>query len=97
MTSELTPRASRAQRRNTVLSALCLAAPLLGLLWVPWYAGGGPALAGVPFFYWYQFAWVPVSALLLLAAYRLRRADPPRTDPPRTDPPGPTLTRGGTP
>ncbi|RSM74311.1 hypothetical protein DMB66_01925 [Actinoplanes sp. ATCC 53533] len=79
------------------MSALCLAAPLLGLLWVPWYAGGGPALAGVPFFYWYQFAWVPVSALLLLAAYRLRRADPPRTDPPRTDPPGPTLTRGGTP
>lgn len=92
MTAELTPRASRARRRNTVLSALCLAAPLLGLLWVPWYAGGGPALVGVPFFYWYQFAWVPVSALLLLAAYRLRRADPPRTDPP-----GPTLTRGGTP
>ena len=97
MTSAFTPRASRARRRTTVLSVLCLAAPLLGLLWVPWYAGGGPALAGVPFFYWYQFAWVPVSALLLLAAYRLRRADPPRADPLDTDPPGPTLTRGGTP
>jgi len=71
-----------AHRARRVLAALCLAAPPLGLLWVPWYAGGGPALAGVPFFYWYQFAWVPVSAFLLLVAYRLRPV-PPRTAAPR--------------
>ncbi|WP_323445527.1 DUF3311 domain-containing protein [Streptomyces yaizuensis] len=59
-------------------AACCLLAPVVALLWVPWYAREGPALAGVPFFYWYQLAWVPGCALGLLAAYLLtrRRPDP---------------------
>ena len=73
----MTPNVTPPRRRNAVLAALCLAAPLLGLLWIPWYAGGGPALAGVPFFYWYQFAWVPMTAVLLLVAYRLTRGGTP--------------------
>ena len=49
----------------------CLAAPLAALLWVPWYARDRPRLAGMPFFYWYQLAWVPGCGLCLLAAYAL--------------------------
>ena len=59
----------------------CLAAPFAGLLWVPWYARDEPHLAGMPFFYWYQFAWVPLSALLMLAAHLLLRRDPTASPP----------------
>jgi hypothetical protein len=40
---------------------------------VPFYAGDGPSLAGVPFFYWYQMLWVPLSVLLMFIAYLLLR------------------------
>jgi hypothetical protein len=53
------------------LAAACLTAPFIALLWVPWYARGQPSLAGVPFFYWFQFLWVPASVLLMIAAYLL--------------------------
>ena len=35
-----------------------------------------PRLAGVPFFYWYQLAWVPGCSLAVLAAYALIRRPP---------------------
>ncbi|SCK35965.1 Protein of unknown function [Streptomyces sp. AmelKG-E11A] len=54
-------------------AACCLLAPVVALVWVPWYAGARPDLAGVPFFYWYQLAWVPGCAVWLLAAYLLTR------------------------
>jgi hypothetical protein len=41
-----------------------LVLPFLGLLYPPLYAHHDPELFGFPFFYWYQFAWVPVTALL---------------------------------
>jgi hypothetical protein len=44
--------------------------PYIGLLLVPLYNFHDPVLFGFPFFYWYQFAWVPVSALLTWIAYR---------------------------
>jgi hypothetical protein len=44
--------------------------PYIGLLWVSVYNFWDPVLFGVPFFYWYQLAWVPVSALLTWIAYR---------------------------
>ena len=44
--------------------------PYIGLLWVPFYSFRDPTLFGFPFFYWYQLAWVPVSALLTWLAYR---------------------------
>lgn len=49
-----------------------LAAPVVALLWVPSYARAEPHLVGVPFFYWYQLLWVPLSVLCMIAAYRLR-------------------------
>ncbi len=53
---------------------LLLALPYLGLCF-PWiYARATPALLGFPFFYWYQFAWVILTACLLGIVYRkLRR------------------------
>lgn len=44
--------------------------PYLALLAVPLYNSREPALLGFPFFYWYQFAWVPVTALLIYWVHR---------------------------
>ena len=49
---------------------LLLLLPYAGLLWVPIYATDEPELWGFPFFYWYQFAWVPVTSLLIWIVYR---------------------------
>ncbi len=38
--------------------------PFVGLLFPVLYAHAEPALWGVPFFYWYQFAWVIASAII---------------------------------
>lgn len=59
-----------AQRRGRILLArLLLIVPFAALLWVPSYNRAEPAIAGIPFFYWYQLAWIPLGALLLLIAY----------------------------
>ena len=50
-----------------------LLTPLLGLLYPPLYATRDPELAGIPFFYWYQFAWVLASAILTALVYRVTR------------------------
>jgi len=57
-------------------AAVCLLVPVVALLWVPWYAQDRPRLAGVPFFYWYQLAWVPACSVALLAAYLLTGRPP---------------------
>lgn len=48
--------------------------PYIFLLWVPLYARDSPELFGFPFFYWYQFLWVILSALLTGLVYRKTRA-----------------------
>lgn len=59
--------------RRRVATAVCLIAPVVALLGVPWYAHERPRLAGVPFFYWYQLLWVPGCSLGMLVAYLLTR------------------------
>jgi hypothetical protein len=39
--------------------------PFVGTLLPPLYNRALPALFGMPFFYWYQLAWVLVTAALL--------------------------------
>jgi len=39
------------------------------MLWVPSYNKLEPALAGIPFFYWYQLAWILIGAALVLIVY----------------------------
>jgi hypothetical protein len=50
-----------------------LVLPLLGLLYPPLYATRDPELAGIPFFYWYQFAWVLVAVALTGLVYLATR------------------------
>ncbi|GII94419.1 DUF3311 domain-containing protein [Sinosporangium siamense] len=67
-----------------IASGICLAVPVAALLWVPWYPHEAPHLAGIPFFFWYQLAWVPGSMVFMAAAYLLRRgADRSSDHPPR--------------
>ncbi|KJS54556.1 membrane protein [Streptomyces rubellomurinus subsp. indigoferus] len=58
-----------------VLAALALLVPIVAMLWVPSYNKNDPALAGIPFFYWYQLLWVPASAVFTVAAYLLINRD----------------------
>jgi hypothetical protein len=44
---------------------LLLVLPFVGTLIPPLYNRAAPALAGLPFFYWYQLVWVVVTAALL--------------------------------
>jgi hypothetical protein len=46
-----------------------LLVPFVALLWVPLYASGEPALAGIPYFYWYQFLWILISAIITALVY----------------------------
>ena len=47
--------------------------PLLGTLIVPRYNTRDPELFGLPFFYWYQMVWIPVSVLVTVVVYRITR------------------------
>ncbi|WP_328384700.1 DUF3311 domain-containing protein [Streptomyces sp. NBC_00400] len=54
-----------------VVAGVCLIAPFVAMLWVSSYARIEPKLIGIPFFYWYQMAWVLVSTALTMIAYKL--------------------------
>jgi uncharacterized membrane protein len=58
---------------RTRLWYVLLLVPFVALLWVPFYDDLKPKLFGFPFFYWYQFAWVPLTVLITLAVYLLTR------------------------
>ena len=47
-----------------------LGVPFVALLWVPLYARVRPAWLGIPFFYWYVFGWVGVTAAINAVVYR---------------------------
>ena len=49
---------------------ILLLLPFIGLLWIPFYNRELPALLGFPFFYWYQLAWVVLTAVLIWIVYR---------------------------
>ncbi|MFI6352862.1 DUF3311 domain-containing protein [Streptomyces sp. NPDC050743] len=58
-----------------VVIGLCLVAPFVAMLWVGSYAKTDPAFIGIPFFYWYQMAWVLISTALTMTAYKLWQRD----------------------
>jgi hypothetical protein len=53
---------------------LLLLLPFVGTLWVPFYARLEPALLGIPFFYWYQIAWIVLGSLLIGAVLLLTKS-----------------------
>lgn len=72
-----------------------LLGPFIGVLWVPFYNRVHPELWGIPFFFWYQFLWVPISALLTGLVYLKTR--PPRkiSTSSKEDSPAVTTNGGG--
>lgn len=63
------PESGQARRRRW--PALLLLIPLVGTLIPPIYNRVEPGIGGMPFFYWYQLAWVAVSAVITVVVYRL--------------------------
>lgn len=45
------------------------AIPLIAILWLPSYNRLEPTLGGIPFFYWYQLAWILIGSMLVLIVY----------------------------
>jgi len=47
--------------------------PVVAMMWVPSYNRVEPTLGGVPFFYWYQLAWILIGAGIVLLVFALDR------------------------
>ncbi len=69
MNSPKRPAPTRFARVLVYLAFLVIA---VVALWVPLYNRAEPALWGIPFFYWFQMAWILVAAVATAVAYRLR-------------------------
>jgi hypothetical protein len=54
---------------------LLLIVPLLMLI-TPWFNQDEPRLFGMPFFYWYQFAFVPLGVLAVGIVYFKTKDEP---------------------
>jgi hypothetical protein len=54
-----------------VVIVVILIPPVVVPLWVPLYDKADPTLWGFPFFYWFQFAMIPVVSAMTFAAFRL--------------------------
>jgi hypothetical protein len=54
---------------------LLLIVPLLMLI-TPWFNMTEPRLLGLPFFYWYQFAFVPLGVLCVGLVYVKTKDEP---------------------
>lgn len=48
---------------------ILLLTPFIGVLWVPFFNRVAPQIWGIPFFFWYQFLWVVISALVTAFVY----------------------------
>ena len=71
MSQESPVRARRPSTGLWVLILILLVPPVALPLWVPLYNKTDPTLWGFPFFYWFQFALIVVSAVLTSAAFAL--------------------------
>jgi hypothetical protein len=57
------------RRRSNRAWYWLLLVPLIGLLVPPIYNHTDPELIGIPFFYWYQLAWIPLSVAVTWLVY----------------------------
>jgi hypothetical protein len=63
---------TRAKKKRGWLSywpRLLFLIPFVAVLWVPFYNRTEPELGGIPFFYWYQLAWILLGAAIVLVVY----------------------------
>lgn len=49
--------------------------PLIGVLVPQFYNFTNPSIGGMPFFYWYQLAWIAVSVAITWIVYRVTRGE----------------------
>ena len=70
-------RAGRANSRgiNFRLVNLLLLIPLVGTLPPMFYNSVAPRIGGMPFFYWYQLLWIPISVAVTYVVYHATRGD----------------------
>ena len=61
--------ANKDKRKGFRPMYLLLLVPYLAMMWVPSYNRIEPMIAGIPFFYWYQMAWIVLGAAILLPVY----------------------------
>lgn len=54
---------------------LLLLVPLIGTLIPQFYNGREPSLFSIPFFYWYQMAWIPIAVAVTAVVYRKTRGE----------------------
>jgi hypothetical protein len=50
-----------------------LLVPLIGVLIPTIYNSADPRLIGIPFFYWYQMLWIPLSVVCTWLVYKNTR------------------------
>ena len=63
---------SQPTRKSRSWLLLLLLIPFIAMLWPPFYNFREPALAGFPFFYWFQLLWVLITATLTAIVYWLK-------------------------
>jgi len=54
---------------------LLLVIPLFGVLIPAFYNKTDPTIGDMPFFYWYQLLWIPISVVLTIVVYRATRGE----------------------
>jgi hypothetical protein len=64
-------------RRGGRAWLLLLLVPFVGTLWVPFYDSLEPRVGGVPYFYWYQFLWIGIGAVITAVVYFATRQPEP--------------------
>jgi hypothetical protein len=62
-----------ARDRSTSPWNLLLIVPFIATLWVPFFNSQEPSLSGIPFFYWYLFLWIIISAVITAVVYLATR------------------------
>ena len=65
------PREKKTVSRFHHWPRLLFLIPFIAMLWVPSYNAVEPELGGIPFFYWYQLAWILLGAAVVLLVHVL--------------------------
>jgi hypothetical protein len=53
------------------LQVILLAIPCIAVLIIPYFNVLEPSFYGIPFFYWWQLLWVPLSGVFIAIVYKM--------------------------
>ena len=71
MSSPDVPTRGPARPGPYIVTGVLLTIAIVVPLFVPTYSVDEPRLAGMPFFYWYQMSWIPITSALVGISYWL--------------------------